>query len=292
MKILSYLFFLIYSVGFPAYLYYTLYSIHEDNVEEDPANRRKYGYYYFKYKKQYYYWEFVIIARKLAAALIIQFTLSPAWLMVQTSWLCLLFLFFLFLQMWRQPYEEPLLNELETMGIAHQSFLCFCAIVYLHTRAESTGVCAELQEEQYCRAESKCEWDSEKNQCALARDDTFSYSIIAVMVLIFLKFFREVIKELITNLEGFLGDKFDRAEQILLKIWQEQRTRLWVELNGIFLSPWTSKFSADTDPANNGNSNIVIESSSSAAPPLQPPALRNPQIYVCSKCHAKKQGLL
>jgi hypothetical protein len=103
---------------------------------DDLNVRIRFGFLYTGYQAQMYYWEFVILYRKV---LIIVFAVFFTNISVPMQALCVMLVLIVafILQMKKNPYVTPVLNDLELRGILTGTMTIYCGLFFLTSGMDS-----------------------------------------------------------------------------------------------------------------------------------------------------------
>jgi hypothetical protein len=96
----------------------------------------RFGFLYTGYQPQQYYWEFLILYRKI---LIIIFAVFFTNISIPVQALCVMLVLIVsfILQMKKNPYVTPVLNDLELRGILTGTLTIYCGLFFLTSSMES-----------------------------------------------------------------------------------------------------------------------------------------------------------
>jgi hypothetical protein len=104
---------------------------------DDLNAKVRFGFLYTGYQAQMYYWEFVILYRKV---LIIVFAVFFTNISIPVQALCvmLVLLVAFILQMKKNPYLTPILNDLELRAVVVGTLTIYCGLFFLTTDLDSS----------------------------------------------------------------------------------------------------------------------------------------------------------
>lgn len=121
---------LVFVVGFPFLLFLSLWKSNRHDEEFVSS----YGFLYKGYKEKYYYWEIIITIRKIILAIVSVFVADAE---LQATFLCIILVFFLSLQLIISPFTSsfPRLNELEALSLGISVLIFSGANVMFRSKA-------------------------------------------------------------------------------------------------------------------------------------------------------------
>ena len=134
MRAMGWFFMILYAVGIPCVIAYTLKGIFRQKRECQPKVRDRYGYLYFKYTNLNYLWEpLVILPRKSILALIRMVTRNGGVGMhrLQAASCLLIMSGFALFHISRRPFIEDGLNNMEAAALLNHIFVLFIGLCFL-----------------------------------------------------------------------------------------------------------------------------------------------------------------
>ncbi|CDW85402.1 UNKNOWN [Stylonychia lemnae] len=127
---------IVWGLGIPLFAYILL--LREHKSLDTLMTRQKYGFLYRGFKRRFYYWEIVITYRKIFL-IFIQVFLVQQGVITQAMMVLLMLIFFMSINITKQPFQTKTLNELETLSLITSLLSIFCGVFFI-VSVDSTDI--------------------------------------------------------------------------------------------------------------------------------------------------------